>query len=109
LQYLDTIFDYILIDTAPVGPVTDAYILSPLCDATLYVVRHKVTPKGYIKMLDDNMKIRGLKNLAIVFNGVKNRGMGGINYGYGYGYGKEYGYGYSDDKQRRKKKDKVSK
>jgi capsular exopolysaccharide synthesis family protein len=108
LQYLDTIFDYILIDTAPVGPVTDAYILSPLCDATLYVVRHKVTPKGYIKMLDDNIKIRGLKNLAIVFNGVKNRGMGGINYGYGYGYGKEYNYGYGEKKKSRKK-DKVIK
>jgi len=108
LQYLDTIFDYILIDTAPVGPVTDAYILSPLCDATLYVVRHKVTPKGYIKMLDENIKIRGLKNLAIVFNGVKTRGMGGINYGYGYGYGKEYSYGYGEEKKSRKKdKDKV--
>jgi len=108
LQYLDTIFDYILIDTAPVGPVTDAYILSPLCDATLYVVRHKVTPKGYIKMLDENIKIRGLKNLAIVFNGVKTRGMGGINYGYGYGYGKDYSYGYGEEKKSKKKdKDKV--
>jgi capsular exopolysaccharide synthesis family protein len=110
LQYLDTIFDYILIDTAPIGPVTDAYILSPLCDATLYVVRHKVTPKGYIKMLDENIKIRGLKNLAIVFNGVKTRGMGGINYGYGYGYGKDYSYGYGEEKKSRKKnKDKVDK
>ncbi|MBN9380317.1 MAG: polysaccharide biosynthesis tyrosine autokinase [Chitinophagaceae bacterium] len=108
LQYLDTIFDYILIDTAPTAPVTDAHILSPLCDATIYVVRHKVTPKGYIKMLDENAKVRGLKNLAIVFNGVKNRGVGGINYGYGYGYGKEYGYGYGDEKKSRKrKKDKV--
>jgi len=109
LQYLETIFDYILIDTAPTAPVTDAYILSPLCDATIYVVRHKVTPKGYIKMLDENMKVRGLKNLAIVFNGVKNRGVGGINYGYGYGYGKEYGYGYGEEKKSKKKKDKVSK
>jgi hypothetical protein len=65
-----------------------------------------VTPKGYIKMLDEHSKVRGLKNLAIVFNGVKNRGMGGINYGYGYGYGKEYGYGYGEEKKRRKK-DKV--
>ncbi|HVW61784.1 MAG TPA: polysaccharide biosynthesis tyrosine autokinase [Puia sp.] len=106
LQYLDTIFDYILIDTAPTAPVTDAHIISPLCDATIYVVRHKVTPKGYIKMLDEHSKVRGLKNLAIVFNGVKNRGMGGINYGYGYGYGKEYGYGYGEEKKSRKK-DKV--
>jgi tyrosine-protein kinase Etk/Wzc len=108
LQYLDTIFDYIIIDTAPTAPVTDAYILSPMCDTTIYVVRHKVTPKGYIKMLDENAKVRGLKNLAIVFNGVKNRGVGGINYGYGYGYGKEYGYGYGEEKKS-KKKDKINK
>ena len=108
LQYLETIFDYILIDTAPTAPVTDAYLLSPLCDATLYVVRHKVTPKGYIRMLDENIKVRGLKNVAIVFNGVKNRGVGGVNYGHGYGYGKEYGYGYGEEKKS-KKKDKVTK
>lgn len=104
LQYLDTIFDYIIIDTAPVSPVTDAYILSPMCDATLYVVRHKVTPKGYIKVLDENVNVRGMKNIALVFNGVKSRGMGGINYGYGYGYGKEYSYGYSEEKSGKKQK-----
>ncbi len=85
LQYLDSIFDYIIIDTAPAVPVTDAYILSPFCDATLYVVRHDITPKEYIKQLDDNIKIRTLKNLALVFNGVKKRGMTANTYGYGYG------------------------
>jgi len=104
LQYLDTIFDYILIDTAPVSPVTDAYILSPLCDATLYVIRHGVTPKGYIKILDENAKVRGLKNVALIFNGVKTRGVGGIKYGYGYGYGKEYSYGYGEEKASKKQK-----
>lgn len=102
LAYLDSIFDYILIDTAPVSPVTDAYILSPLCDTTLYVIRHGYTPKTYVQMLDENNKVRSLKNLAIIFNGVRNRGIGKYDYGYGYGYGNGYGYGYAEDKKKKK-------
>lgn len=101
LSYLETIFDYIIIDSAPTRPVTDAFILSELCDATLYVVRHGVTPKVFIKTLDENNAIHKLKNMAIVFNGVKNRGMGN-NYGYGYGYG--YGtYDYTEKRKPAKK------
>jgi capsular exopolysaccharide synthesis family protein len=92
LKYLETMFDYIIIDTAPVSPVTDAYILSAFCDATIYVVRHAVTAKTDIKRLDENVKVRGLKNLAIVFNGIKSRGVGGYGQAYGYGYGNAYSY-----------------
>ncbi len=104
LAYLENIFDYIIIDTAPVSPVTDAYILSPMCDATLYVVRHAYTPKSYIQMLDHNNKVKGLKNLAIVFNGVKARGIGKYDYGYGYGQSYGYGYGYTEEGTSKKKK-----
>jgi len=106
LKYLDTIFDYIVIDTAPVSPVTDAYLLSPMCDATLYIVRHGVTPKNSIKMLDANMLVHPLKNAAIIFNGVKNRGFGQNAYGYGYGQGSAYGY--FEDKKEKKKRTKKS-
>ncbi|PWU05185.1 MAG: capsular biosynthesis protein [Bacteroidetes bacterium] len=91
LDYLDRIFDVIILDTSPVSPVTDAYILSEFCDATLYVVRHGVTPRNYIEQLDENNKVRVLKNLAIVFNGVPIRGLG--KNGYGYGYVHAYGHG----------------
>ncbi|MFI5185157.1 MAG: GumC family protein [Chitinophagales bacterium] len=87
LAYLSDIFDYIIIDTAPVGLLSDAYVLSNYCDATLYVVRHKHTRKLSIQRLDANNKINELKNMAIVFNGVKSRGFGKNGYGYGYGYG----------------------
>jgi tyrosine-protein kinase Etk/Wzc len=90
LSYLDEIFDYVLIDTAPVSPVTDAYILSAYCDTTLYIVRHEYTPKVFIQRLDENNKINQLKNIAIVFNGVHSRGFFKSNYGYGYGYGYMY-------------------
>lgn len=104
LKYLETIFDYIVIDTAPVSPVTDAYLLSPMCDATLYVVRHGVTPKASIKVLDANMLVRPLKNVAIIFNGVRNRGFGQYGYGYGYGYSHGGNYGYFADKTEKTKK-----
>jgi capsular exopolysaccharide synthesis family protein len=91
LTYLDTQFDYILIDTAPVNPVTDAFILSPLCDVTLYVVRHAYTPKIFLKKLEEKLRTKSLKNPAIVYNGIKGKGFG--KYGYGYGYG----YGYTED------------
>lgn len=103
LDYLESHFDYVIIDTAPVNPVTDAFILSPMCDATLFVIRHGYTPKIYLQKLDEQNRIRELKNMAIVFNGVKNRGYG--NYGYGYGYG----YGYTDDSTEKEKKRKPKK
>jgi len=90
LDFLNGIFDYIIIDIAPVGPVTDAYVLSSLCDVTLYVIRHKYTPKVFVERLDENNKIKKLKNIALVFNGILPRGFGKNNYGYGYGYGHEY-------------------
>src|ERR1051326_3159620 len=74
-------------DTAPVGLLSDAYVLSSYCDATLYVVRHNHTRKVSIQRLDENKKINELKNMAIVFNGIRSRGFGNNGYGYGYGYG----------------------
>jgi len=97
-------FDYIIIDTAPLTPMPDAYVLSRFCDATLYVVRHKYTPKGIVQRIDEENKINELKNPAIIFNAVKSRGYLKNNFGYGYGYGHEYRYGYNakDAKNRKK-------
>jgi capsular exopolysaccharide synthesis family protein len=104
--YLEDHFDYVIADTSPISPVTDAYIISPMCDATLYIVRHGVTPRSYIKRLDEHLRTKPLNNMAIVFNGVKGRGFG--KYGYGYGYGNGYGYGYLEDgKKKRRGKQKV--
>lgn len=83
---LEEKFDLVVIDTAPVIMVTDAYHLSSLADATLYVIRHKYTPKMIVKRIDENNKINSLKNPAIIFNGVKTRGFMKNNYGYGYDY-----------------------
>ena len=86
IDYLNNIFDFVIIDTSPIVLVTDAYILSALCDATLYVIRHKYTPKMLIKRIDENNQINPINNPAIIFNGVKMRGFFKNNYGYGYDY-----------------------
>ncbi len=100
LTKLETEFDYIIMDTAPIGPVTDAYILSPLSDITLFLIRYNYTPKVFVKKLEEIRKNNALKNSAIIYNGIKPRGVRG--YGYG-AYGK-YGYGYGYTEERLKKK-----
>ena len=97
IAHLDAYFDMVIIDTAPVVLITDAYLLSSLCDATLYVIRHQFTPKILVKRIDDNMVINPLKNLGLIFNGVKTRGFFKSNYGYGYGYI----YGYENKKKNK--------
>jgi tyrosine-protein kinase Etk/Wzc len=94
MDYLAAEFDYIILDVPPVGPVSDAYILAPLCDATLFVVRHRYTPKAFVERIDENIKLNNLPNPAIVFNAVAPRGFGKNNYGYGYGSGMVYGGNY---------------
>jgi capsular exopolysaccharide synthesis family protein len=93
INYLSANFDYVILDTAPVGSITDAYILSAGCDITLYVVRHKYTPKVFVQRLDQNDQ---LMNVAVVFNDIRSRGFGKYKFGYGYGYG--YVYGKNDNK-----------
>lgn len=90
--HLENLFDYVLVDTSPVDPVTDAYVLSEYCNKTLFVIRHGYTPKTMVQLLDENNKIKALHNLAIVFNGIKKRGFLKGNYGFGYGFGYEYVY-----------------
>lgn len=96
-DYLEGVFDFIIVDTPPVHLMSDAYVLTEYCDLSLYVVRHDFTPKAFIQLLDENNKIKPLKNLVIVFNNIKSRGFFGGKYGLDLGYGNEFSV-----KQRRK-------
>ncbi len=103
IDYLDNSFDTIIIDTSPIVLITDAYILSDMCNATLYVIRHNYTPKSLVKRIDENNEINPIHNPAIVFNGVKERGVIKSKYGYGYNY--VYGtYGSKESSSNSKKK-----
>jgi tyrosine-protein kinase Etk/Wzc len=90
--YLRANFDIIIIDSAPVGLVSDSKILSRFVDATLYVVRQRYTVKKQLGYIDDLYKNKALPNMGIIVNDVK---MGGNNSYYGYGYGYGYGFGYN--------------
>lgn len=87
LSELEQQFDYILIDTAPTNPVTDAFLISPMADVSVYVVRHDYTPKMFLPKLEQFKENGRLKNVAVVYNGVRGKGIGKYGYGYGYGYG----------------------
>jgi capsular exopolysaccharide synthesis family protein len=89
LKDLEEKFDYILMDTAPITPVTDANIISPMADVTLFIVRHDYTPRVLVQNLERQHKIDALKNPAIVYNGIKGRGVQRYGYGYGYGYAED--------------------
>ncbi|MBA3827692.1 MAG: polysaccharide biosynthesis tyrosine autokinase [Taibaiella sp.] len=84
-------FDYIVVDTAPIGFVTDSQLLSRYADASLYVVRQGYTFKQQVQLADELYRTQKMPRMSLVVNDVKaSRGYG---YGYGYGY-YSYGYGY---------------
>jgi len=93
-DWLKANFDVILIDTAPVGMVSDAMTLGKFADTTLYIVRQGHTYKKQISLIDEFYHENRLPKIAIVINDVKLKpGYGYYGYGrYGYGYG--YGGGY---------------
>ena len=77
-------FDVVIIDSAPIGQVADAFALAPFIDQTLYVVRYNYTTKDQIDFIDDIGRNKKLNNPMIVMNDAKKV------MGYGYGYGYEY-------------------
>lgn len=104
LDYLEDVFDVIVIDSSPATLLSDAYVLSPLCDTTLYIVKHGFTPKSYLERLDDETNANDqLKNMKIIFNGIRSRGF--MKNGYGYGNG----YGYIHNNSIKIKKDRLKK
>lgn len=95
MEYLKEVYDYIILDTAPVGLVTDTLIIARVTDATVYICRADYTPKSNIELVNTLYDKGKLKNMSIVLNGID---MEKRKYGYYYGYGKNgkqgrYGYG----------------
>jgi capsular exopolysaccharide synthesis family protein len=89
---LKKIYDIIIIDTPPIGLVTDALNLMEYSDINLYVTRQSYTQKNLLGYVNDLYEKDRVANFHIVFNDVVD---GGGAYAYGYGYG--YGYGYTSD------------
>jgi tyrosine-protein kinase Etk/Wzc len=79
-------YDYIIVDTAPVGLVTDTLLIKDFADLTVFVTRANVLEKKALSILNEINDNKKLNNIAILVNG--------IDYDAGYGYGKGYGYGH---------------
>jgi tyrosine-protein kinase Etk/Wzc len=103
LNYLDTQFDTVIIDTAPIKVLTDGLVIAPYCNLVLNVIRHNHTPKSHVEMLDKDMQSYDIQNVGIIFNGVKNRGFGKYSYGYGHGYGYDIRSSYEEYGKKKKK------
>ena len=70
MQDLSQNYEFIIIDTPPVGLVSDAFEISKYADTTLFVVRHQQTPKKAIDFLKDTQTKKLINNLGILYNGV---------------------------------------
>ena len=93
-------FDYIILDTAPIGMVTDTLLISRVANASIYVCRADYTHKADYTLINELSEQKKLPNLCTLINGLDmKKKKYGYYYGYGkygkyYGYGKKYGYGY---------------
>jgi tyrosine-protein kinase Etk/Wzc len=89
-------FDMVIIDTAPVGMVSDAMTLGKYAEASLYLVRQGHTFKKQVALIDEFYNDKKLPKVSIILNDVKLKpgygyyGYGRYGYGYGYGYGSYY-------------------
>ncbi len=87
MEELKTKYDYIILDTPPIGLVTDAVELAAFADIVIYVMRQNITKKGMPNLINNMVKRGELSNVSIILNGFENKAKYGTAYGYGYGYG----------------------
>jgi capsular exopolysaccharide synthesis family protein len=111
IETLKKHFDYVILDTAPIGMVTDTLLIGRVADLSVYVCRADYTHKAEYTLINELSFEKKLPNLCTVINGVdlKKRKYG-YYYGYGkygkhYGYGKRYGYGYGYGQTKSERKD----
>lgn len=90
IDILKETYDYVLIDSAPVGLVTDTLQIGRVANATVFLCRADYTPKEAFDYINDLAKEKKLPNMCVVINGID---MSKKKYGYYYGYGRYGKYG----------------
>lgn len=113
LEELRNSYDIIIIDTPPIGIVSDAIFSFQRADLPIYVSRANYSKRVFINNINYLYEQKSIQNLSVILNGVSimsskyGYGYSGYGYGYsGYGYGYGFGYGYYsyDTKSKNKKK-----
>jgi len=93
-------YDYIIVDTSPVGIVTDARLLFAYSDIIVFIVRHKVTNKKIFSEIIQEIEKNNQGNVSILINDIKS--IPGY-YGYGYKYAYKYNYNYYNQEEKNNK------
>lgn len=101
-------YDYVICDAPPVGVITDAAALSPLCDGVLFVIRQKFANRNHIRSAIQSLQRVDAKILGVIMGQYTIPKSSGkyygprrkYRYGYSYGYGYGYGYGYSPENEQ---------
>lgn len=94
-MHLREMYDYIIVDSAPIGLVSDTYLLNRLVDNCIYVARQNYTPREACSLINEIYEHKKITGMAVVLNGT-NESSG---YGYGYGYGVKKNYNKKNKKR----------
>lgn len=104
LNDLKSLYDYIIIDSAPLMLVSDAYELIKYSDIVVYTLRSGHTDKKIIPFINSLIEDKKVDNIGFILNGIKLGPKSYYRYGYSYRYSYQYkynygyGYGYGEDK-----------
>lgn len=88
LELLKDKYDYIVVDTPPIGFVSEYFILMKHMDTNLYVVKHKYTDKDMLGQINELYAAKKIKNIYMVINDLD------YSTTYEYGYKKKASYYY---------------
>ena len=89
-------YDFIMLDSAPIGMVADASVVNRITDLNLFIIRAGKLDRRLLPELGNQYQQRKWTNMGLILNAVKKENRG---YGYGYSYGYGYGYGYGNEKK----------
>jgi capsular exopolysaccharide synthesis family protein len=87
-------FEYVVLDTPPIGIVSDALVMGEYANINIFVIRQKFSFKNTLELIQNIFEKKELKNLAIVVNDIHISGYYGYGLRYGYGFYEGYGYNY---------------
>ena len=88
IHELKQLYDYIILDSAPVGMVSDTFLINRVVDNTVFVSRQDYTPREMVDLINDVYETKKLNNMSVVLNGI-DEASSGFGHGYGYGYGRK--------------------
>jgi len=94
MDYLSSHYDYVIVDTPPLGLVSDALSVFKIANFPVYVIKSHFSKRSFLYNINHLINEKEIKNLLVVVNGFDYEKS---KYGYQYAYSYNYGYGYTSD------------